>query len=77
MKKRKLLFLVWMACSVSFQYVSAGRLGDILQVVSDRYRNSSVDMNLTFEPATADPQGKPMNKPGVEYIEMMNIFKQK
>lgn len=51
------------------QYVSASRLGDILQVVNDCYRNSSVDMNLTFEPATVDPQGKPMDKPGVEYIE--------
>lgn len=53
------------------QYVKASRLNDILQVVNTLYRNSaqSVDMNLTFELATTAPEGKPMETPGVEYIE--------
>ena len=53
------------------QHVKASRLEEILQVANSLFRKSdeSVDMNLTFELATTDPEGNPMETPGVEYIE--------
>lgn len=53
------------------QYVSQSRLADILSIVNKLYKDKtkSVDMNLTFKLAAIDPDGEPMDTPGVEYVQ--------
>lgn len=53
------------------QYVSHSRLADILSIVNKLYKDKtkSVDMNLTFNLAAINPEGEPMETPGVEYIQ--------
>lgn len=58
------------------QYVNRDRLAHILDYVNKLYQDNthSVDMNLTFKPATIDPQGNPMASPGVEYIQWSETY---
>lgn len=58
------------------QYVSPGRLEEILNVVNGLYRDElkSVDMNLTFTLAATDPDGNTLASPGVEYVEWPDSY---
>lgn len=53
------------------QYVSQSRLADILSIVNMLYKGTSQtpNMNLEFMLANINPDGEPMNTPGVEYIQ--------
>lgn len=52
------------------QHVSATRLRDVLATAGRLYRHNhdGIDMRVTFSLATTDPDGKPLDTPGVEYV---------
>lgn len=53
------------------QYVSESRLADILSIVNKLYEGNSqsAKMNLEFRLANINPDGEPMETPGVEYVQ--------
>ena len=59
-----------------FQHPSAERLWAVLDNVNRLYQGSagSMDMNLSFVPATLNPDGREMDTPGVEYVEWTGTY---
>lgn len=58
------------------QYVRASRLADILSIVNKLYEGDaqSAKMNLEFRLANINPEGEPMETPGVEYVQWSESY---
>lgn len=54
--------------NIPTQYVEEGHLQTVLDEVNRLYRECGVDLKLEFVMATVDPEGNPMEEPGVDRV---------